>query len=233
MPVYSASSTQWPLLQSKTEQKFKSGLFTVSAEFIRPVGNTELPTEIKTSIGEVEVWPEPCVSSATDGFERINATGYGVWDAGSFEIVNGRAASSFNLTVHLMDLKENRDQNGGLLPSSLTRDDHISSKQYVIVENVYIKKIGIAPPTDIPVLKVLTPSGEDITNKIFNVNELASTEGYDFVGGDSVANIAKRGQFLSQTKINNYGNIVESEWTYEILLDDVSFGTFLKSIPFT
>ena len=83
--VYSASSSQWPLLQSKTEQKFKSGLFNVSAEFIRPVGNTDLPSVIVTSIGNVDVWPEPTVSVGTDGFERVNATGYGVWAAGVFE----------------------------------------------------------------------------------------------------------------------------------------------------
>lgn len=85
MPIYSASSTQWPLLQSKSEQKFASGLFNVSAEFIRPVGNTNLPTEIETSIGAVEVWPEPTVSSGTDGFERINATGYGIFQSNVIE----------------------------------------------------------------------------------------------------------------------------------------------------
>lgn len=83
--VYSSTGAQWPLLQSKTEQKFKSGIFNVSAEFIRPVGNTDLPTEIETSIGPVDVWPEPTVSVGTDGFDRINATGYGVWESGVFE----------------------------------------------------------------------------------------------------------------------------------------------------
>ena len=87
--VYSSPETEWPLLQSKTEQKFKSGLFNVSAEFIRPVGNTSIPNKIKTSIGEVDVWPEPTVSVGTDGFERINATGYGVWDSSLSEATFG------------------------------------------------------------------------------------------------------------------------------------------------
>lgn len=228
--VYSASSSPWPLLQSKTEQKFKSGLFNVSAEFICPVGNTSLPTEIETSMGMVDVWPEPTISTGTDGFQRINATGYGVWSSLEEEIVNGRSSSSFNLAVQFMDFQQNRAQDGSLLPYSLVRNEQVISTQHVILENIYIKKIGIDPPTDIPILKVLLSDGADITNELFSVDEVSSTAGYTFVGGGSVVKKPKINQFLSLNKINTYGDIIESEWVYEILIADVSFGTYRKFI---
>lgn len=232
MSIYSNPNLLWPLLQSKTEQKFKSGLFSVSAEFICPVGNATMPTEIQTSIGLVNVWPEPTVSTGTDGFQRINATGYGVWSLSATEIVNGRTASSFNLAVQFMDFQENRAQDGSLLPYSLTRNEKVISTQYVILENIYIKKIGIDPPP-VPILKVLSSAGADITEKIFTVDEVSSTTGYTFAGGGSAVKNPKINQFLSLNKINTYGNIIESEWVYEILIADISFGTYRKFIPLT
>jgi hypothetical protein len=94
--VHSSTGTQWPILQSRTEQKFKSGLFNVSAEFIRPVGNTTLPSVIVTSEGDIDVWPEPTVSVGTDGFERINATGYAIWRTFTFR--------KFSLEVSELDV---------------------------------------------------------------------------------------------------------------------------------
>lgn len=192
-----------------------------------------MPTEIQTSIGLVNVWTEPTVSTGTDGFQRINATGYGVWSLSATEIVNGRTASSFNLAVQFMDFQQNRAQDGSLLPYSLTRNEKVISTQYVILENIYIKKIGIDPPPVIPILKVLSSAGADITEKIFTVDEVSSTTGYTFAGGGSAVKNPKINQFLSLNKINTYGNIIESEWVYEILIADISFGTYRKFIPLT
>ena len=146
--VYSSTGTQWPLLQSKTEQKFKSGLFNVSAEFIRPVGNTGLPTEIETSIGAVDVWPSPAVSSGTDGFERINATGYGVWDASITE-------ETFNFSLYEMPIYYFYQRG----PSSqFFFPEARLIILPVIVESVTIKKTGHQIPLPSRPLQIAWPS---------------------------------------------------------------------------
>lgn len=78
MPTY-ASSSEGLFLQSVTEQKHQGGLFTVSAEYRRISGNTSLPATIPSSEGDITVYPEPTISIGTDGFEKVNATGYAIW----------------------------------------------------------------------------------------------------------------------------------------------------------
>lgn len=149
--VYSSPEAQWPLLQSKTEQKFKSGLFNVSAEFIRPVGNTSLPEEIETSIGQVDVWPEPTVSVGTDGFERINATGYGVWNSSLSEATFGYEIGT--LTARWVLTEKCTQANGCTLESgvvepcgsilSVTPQENTMN---VLFETCHVKKIGQETP---------------------------------------------------------------------------------------
>ena len=145
--VYSSPNNQWPLLQSKTEQKFKSGLFNVSAEFIRPSGNLSLPDKIETSIGEVDVWPEPTVSIGTDGFERINATGYGVWDSSLSEATFGYETGTLTARWVLIEkcpLSEGcTDSEGVLQPcGSILSVTPRENTMNVILETCHVKKTG-------------------------------------------------------------------------------------------
>jgi hypothetical protein len=79
MPTTYASSSDGLFLQSVTEQKHQGGLFTVSAEYRRISGNDAVPDTIPSSEGDITVYPEPTISIGTDGFETVNATGYGIW----------------------------------------------------------------------------------------------------------------------------------------------------------
>jgi hypothetical protein len=223
--VYSSTGTQWPLLQSKTEQKFKSGLFTVSAEFIRPVGNTGLPTGIETSIGDVDVWPEPTVSSGTDGFERINATGYGVWDNSVTEVTYDYSAET--LPVY-WSLELNTPPYVSIVETSLS----------VIFETAHIRKIGDSiPQLGNLTLRILSATGADITDTLFDVSQFDAR----IIPSIYAGTFQKKIRTLIQpvmAKKNTYGEIIETEVTYGFIKHDaaelnqstaLSFGYF--SLP--
>lgn len=253
--IYSAAADQWPLLQSKTEQKFKSGLFNVSAEFIRPVGDTSLPTQIETSIGSVNVWPEPTVSSGTDGFERINATGYGVWDDGISEVVIGlqlgevKAAFSFfpfcfipggcGYGLQQIDC--------GLQYPVDTAPSVRMARKEVLFETVFVKKIGSQVPAIPSPLKIYNLAGNDITSQDINFSEFQPF----FYIGDQGSGTAADGNYnryiseanttgtfqapiqtitrLTQVSRVNYGEITETSATYEVLSCFVNYGTLVEN----
>ena len=83
MTIYTSGSTNL-FLQNVTEQRHQGGLFSVSAEFLRVSGNTSLPLVIPSSEGDIDVYPKPTVTIGTDGFERVNATGYAIWSTSTF-----------------------------------------------------------------------------------------------------------------------------------------------------
>ena len=83
MTIYTSGSTNL-FLQNVTEQRHQGGLFSVSAEFLRLSGNTSLPAVIPSSEGDIDVYPQPTVTIGTDGFERVNATGYAIWSTSTF-----------------------------------------------------------------------------------------------------------------------------------------------------
>lgn len=187
--VYSSTGNQWPILQSKTEQKFKSGLLNASAEFIRPVGNTDLPSVIETSIGEVDVWPEPTVSVGTDGFERINATGYGGWDYNLSEATYAQSAANV------------------LVSWSTLYQPNFQVKLPVILESVHVRKMGSAIPNP-PSIRILTQTGEDITEKEFSSREFTT------YGIEKKTKITKS-IGMKMVKKNTFGTVVETEAAYE------------------
>jgi len=77
--LYEFDSTQWPVLQSSTEVKHKSGLLSASAQFICPANNIVIPSRIPSSEGEIDnIYPPPSVS-IQNGWATINATGYKKW----------------------------------------------------------------------------------------------------------------------------------------------------------
>lgn len=240
------SSAQWPLLQSKTEQKFKSGLFNVSAEFIRPVGSDALPTEIETSIGPVDVWPEPTVSSGTDGFERINATGYGVWDDAGQEVVFGYEVASVTGVATGIRVCESPDrwelQTFGSGDSSyqayvrvngcdngacgaITGSYRLKSKtKQILLETVSIKKIGAGLPPA-PALKFYDTSLNQLTaltTDWFGFGQYEKVNGY--IGSWSVNPVVV---VIASFRQNKFGNIIESEVVYSLWCpSEVDFGSW-------
>lgn len=216
--VYSSSGNQWPILQSKTEQKFKSGLFNVSAEFIRPVGNTALPDKIETSIGQVDVWPEPTVSVGTDGFERINATGYGVWDANLTEVTWGLTVGR----IHALAIQ------------TYTEDVAEMYGKYLegyFFDTASIKKTGTEVPgipsrNGVSGLRVYNPNSEDVTNLVFNVSSIFPNITESSQNGDFNATLAIVTRPASARQTTFGENIVETEVTYEIVSATLNFGTF-------
>ena len=232
MEIYKSSSAEWPLLQSKTENKFKSGLFNVSAEFIRPVGNTSLPTNIETSIGDVNVWPEPTVSSGTDGFERINATGYGVWDESISEIIYGYEVFELRAiyTTYEPCLNPNgcgEDSNGISINCGTYRPgiERISRPLRLIKQSAVVKRTGSEIPSSPPL-------------KVFKLNntEVSALTPYDF--GIFLSPIQYSGQFdpyefsraiiMSTLKKNEYGNVAETEVLYTLDVPNIFLGDYYR-----
>lgn len=212
--IYSAA--QWPLQQSLNEVKHKSGLFTCTATFISPVGNSVLPTEIETSIGPVDVWPEPVVATGTDGFQTITATGYGVWDGSVSDVTYGYTLS--RLMVYWSFRRPTSVQwRRAILP--------------VILETVHVRKMGSAIPP-LPVqgvvdptvpnspsitLRILDQTGADITKKLFNISEFdpyITNEGYTGTFEKTITTLIRP----TMVKKNTFGTVIETEATYEFLL---------------
>jgi hypothetical protein len=180
------SNTGWPVLQSLTETKHLSGLLSVSAEYIRPVGNGALPTSIETSAGSAAVYPAPTVSKDTSGFEKINATAYRIYDATKSEEV-------FNISVYSMRV-------GYILnaPDGTSKSVFVSLP--VAVESGWVKKMGDTIPTLSRPLAIVSP-----------ITFIIPVEGNGMVSGTPVLN-----EYLSMVKQNKYGTVTETEVAYEL-----------------
>jgi hypothetical protein len=230
---YTSSSALWPVRQSLTEQKQKSGLITCSAEFIRPVGNTALPTAIESSIGMVSVWPEPTISIGTDGFEKINATGYGIWDDSLVEEVKSFTPGIIQLTAESYYLRAS--ENDATVPASpLQKSDEktFTAKIDVVFETSFIRKLGDVIPAA-PTLRILDYNNTDITNKIYNVFiDLSSDlQNYDYRTGVSQAPLSGQ-TIISHVKVNTYGTIKEIETAFEIVPKVLDFGLWVRLLSY-
>lgn len=206
MSVYSRPDTQWPILQSKTEQKFKSGLFNVSAEFIRPVGNTALPTKIETSIGDVDVWPEPTVSVGTDGFERISATGYGLWDQTIYEVRNYTVGEiTASITQYINQTTD--PDTGTIYYDTATREIAYPGFIFEIAHIKTIRQKGSLVLPAAPNLKILNSSYVEINDFYLPQNFIT------FIG---VPGVIQKTIQISNVVVNHYGSIEEVEVVYSI-----------------
>jgi hypothetical protein len=146
MPIYSTSDTQWPLLQSKTEQKFKSGLFAVSAEFVAPADTTSDVETIESSIGDVDVYPSPVENYDGGLFKKISATGYSVWDSTiSDEVI---FQEPVELVAGIYFLEFARDENGQPVFPRRSQLRYEEKKITVIGETGVVKKITTAETQD-------------------------------------------------------------------------------------
>ena len=174
MTIYSLA--QWPLLQSLDEVKHKSGLFTCTATYVRPIGNEDLPEVIETSIGPVDVWPEPVVATGTDGFQKISATGYGVWDDKIVDVTYGLEAAKIFVLYSLSDFCYNAagcSYNGeDFTCGEFMGTTHTARTLDVILETAHVRKIGSSLPE--------LPSEPDTTKKLrvfdTSLNDITDTE---------------------------------------------------------
>jgi hypothetical protein len=178
--------TNWPVLQSLTETKHLSGLLSVSAEFIRPVGVSTLPTSIQTSAGIATIYPTPTVSKDTSGFEKINATAYRIYDATKSE-------ETFNISLYSMRV-------GYILNFSDGSSESVFVSLPVAIESGWVKKMGDTIPTLSRLLAIVSPTTFEIP-----------VQGNGLVTGTPVLS-----QYLSMVKQNKYGTVTETEAAYEL-----------------
>jgi len=178
--------TNWPVLQSLTETKHLSGLLSVSAEFIRPVGVSTLPTSIQTSAGIATIYPTPTVSKDTSGFEKINATAYRVYDATKSE-------ETFNISLYSMRVGYFLNFYDGSIESLIVFLP-------VVIESGWVKKMGDTIPTLSRPLAIVSPTTFEIP-----------VQGNGLVTGTPVLS-----QYLSMVKQNKYGSVTETEAAYEL-----------------
>lgn len=243
MPTIYYANSAWPIQQSLNEVKHKSGLFTCTATFLRPVGNQDLPTEIQTSIGPVDVWPEPVVATGTDGFQTISATGYGVWDATISEATYGYELGSLPVQWWQRDYCNNPAGCANDVPcGGLISETNPVKYLPVIVESVHVRRLGdsIPPlPTRLPAdpestepqspLKILDLNGQDITSKEYNISEFTPYVTPSTYVGEFKKTITPV-ILPTMVKKNTYGEIVETEVVYSIILDgaatQLNFGSF-------
>jgi hypothetical protein len=204
------SNTGWPVLQSLTETKHLSGLLSVSAEYIRPVGYGALPTSILTSAGNAAVYPTPTVNKDTSGFEKINATGYGVWDANKYEEV-------FNIETYSMPVFWSTQR---VLISGISGPiNRYSSEVSIVIESGWVKKIG----ESIPLLS--RPLGI-IGSHQFSVSDFS--EFLTLAEGNQSPTSPTLRQSLSMAKKNIFGPVTEIEAAY-VIRPYIDFGTFIFS----
>lgn len=224
MDIYK-TEVEWPLLQSKTETKHKSGLFTTSAQFVRPVGLESLPDSIPTSIGAVPIWPDPTVSTGTDGFQIINATGYGMWDNTATETIYNYTTTSFDILAQSQTVREDPANPGEPInPWEISNQVSYKKKIYCLLETATIKKMGDDLP-QIPALKILSLSGEDITNKIYNANDEFNLNFFQLYREKETSTIPKTA-IISTARLNTYGTIKELEVVCELVIQPIDFGMF-------
>jgi len=158
MPTTYASSSQGLFLQSVTEQKHLGGLFTVSAEYRRLSGNTSLPDTIPSSEGDITVYPEPTISIGTDGFEKVNATGYAIW---STDIAKKMSMEVGLLNVIIHGWQVDPDDETHFIPYIIDFVD-----PGFIFETSHQIQMRITGAVDIPVaptLRVLNFAGVEVT----------------------------------------------------------------------
>ena len=237
MPTIYSANSAWPVQQSLNEVKHKSGLFTCTATFLRPVGNEDLPTQIETSIGPVDVWPEPVVATGTDGFQTITATGYGVWDASISEVTY---SYEIGVVWVIADFTKTCTDPGacedGTPCGALRFWRHLSKSFPAVFESVHIKKIGTAFPPLVRPLRILSLGGEDITSKGYSISYLEPTITSANYSGDFSHKTLSFATIPSMVKTNTYGTVSETEVVYGIRSSynevdtgtraDVYFGTF-------
>lgn len=223
--VYSSTGSQWPLLQSKTEQKFKSGLFAVAADFVAPVDTTSAVETIKSSLGEIDVYP-PAVENYDGGpFKKISATGYDVWDSTVSDEVIFQENVELVAGIYFMEFV--RDENGVKVFPRRSELRYEEKKINVIAETGVVKKITTAEtPSEEKVpslsreLEIAQQKTEWETSEFFNLGRSYDTASFS-------ADPTKT-QILSNLSSQVFTpEIVEYSATYSLRLE-IYYGIFTE-----
>ena len=203
MPTTYASSSDGLFLQSVTEQKHQGGLFTVSAEYRRISGNLALPETIPTSVGNVDVYPEPTITIGTDGFERVNATGYDIW--------SNNTAKTVSLQVGELDLivfgwkRKSFVAGDPVLDGSFEQVVIFSKVKGYLFESIHQIKMRTSGDNSIlsaPALRVLNFAGGEVTE-------------YSHYGADPVAIV--KSSTLTNIKVTSFGTVEQIEVVHSII----------------
>lgn len=202
MTIYTNGPTLF--LQSVEEHRHLGGLFAVTAEWLRPRGSSELPQSIPTSLGEIDIFPEPSVSVGTDGFERITATGYDIWDQSTYEsrgVTTGEITASIRVFTN-----PTTDPVSGLTFYDTAYDE--KTFPGYIFEVAHLKKMrrkGTPALPPAPILKVRNSDGAEITQFNVPINLDISYTG----------TVEKTIQ-ITNVNVTNYGAVEEVEVVYSI-----------------
>lgn len=227
--LYSASSTQWPLLQSKTEQKFKSGLLAVSAEFIAPVDATVSLTTLDSSEGACDIYPEPSVNYDTTPFKKISATGYKLWATTSDD--ESIFATLADLTFHIYFLDFARNESGQRVFPLREAEVRYATKRIQILAETGVVKQAVegggmtGAPNHIPslsrLLDILQVKKTWAPSEIFNFGRIYN-EPLDVQHSPTAT------EFLSSLSSQRFTpEILEYSATYSVFYE-INFGLFTE-----
>ena len=204
MTIYSTGSAL--VLQSVTENKFKSGLLNATAEWVRPMGSAAIPEKIPTSIGDIDIFPDPTISKDTSGFERITATAYGLWSSNAQE-------TKLNL---------NPDRVRTIFTNSNSNVTVFGDRVGLIFEAAACKITRNVGDTNVPVMPVMNIynyNGTPVTQ--INLADVVGSIGYNPGGNfswSSSASIVKR-HYISNISLHSYGSVEEVEFIFEIVAE--------------
>lgn len=188
----------------------------MSADFVSLDAGSGAPSKIKSSIGDLDIYPPPTLE-LSDGLLRYTATAYGIWDSNAKEEIYGISAAEITLwAVYYLWTDETRTQR--------TEARYHQKKIRVNVETYYAKTCGSEVPV-CPNLKIFNQVGEDITSATyefpFSEIGLSVTDPPSFQAGDG--NMVT---MFKKTKYGNSSNIEEIEISYIRAGLDIFFGAF-------
>jgi len=223
MTIYKKNRLEWPVQQKATEQKFRSGLFTVSAEFIRPTGENALPTIIETSIGPVGVGGiDPTITTGTDGFERIHVVGYSIWNVGALE-------QRISLSPMTIQFFANTLEQCGTAPV----DTRFNKSMSIFAESVFqhFPKPQLIATPECKIFKINGAGKlEDISSDTYNAATVFGIGKRDY-GGDFKPRPAPISVYPQSITKNYFGDVITTEVVYSVAPPKLDFGYFEKICP--
>lgn len=211
MTVYSSTPNQWPLLQRKTEQKFKNGLIAVSASYITPHNQSTSISSVPSSIGDLtNIYPPPTHSTDSSGFIQINATAYGIWEPNAAEeyFMPTRAL------LHFLAIRQySEDTDGDPSTPPVQNSDYLQMTIPVTAESGYVKKLVSTIPTLSRPLAILGQKTTWSCQEVFGI-------------GPTTPQAPVLIQWLNSVRTNNFGSIQETEASYNPEFN-LNFGTVI------
>jgi hypothetical protein len=226
--VYSSTNAQWPLLQSKREQKFKNGLLAVSAEFIAPA-DTPISLEIlESSEGDCTVYPSPVESYDNSPFKKISATAYKIFSVTTDENISQTFA---DITFSVDFAEWARDERGRKL-FPLSRSFRSASKKIKILSEIgTVKNLTDETTPENERVPFLSRQLEIIQNK----KSWMASEIFNFIrpynqSPDTLKSPVAT-EFISSLSSQMYTpNIIEYSATYSVEYT-LNFGEFVEPEP--